>query len=152
MLTQRITRKNRRCSNKFQRNQSSREVLRMPGNRKLPRTVRSNVQMVHLIPSEMINSRYSALSASGIPTVHGLDQPTAPKHYPFPNTPVDNDLVFEALMFCYTITAASLQFLHLYRSVWWLPHSYNNHAMVIYLKHCIKMLITYFLHFRTSIW
>lgn len=106
----------------------------MPGNRRLPRTVRSNVQVVQLINkvTDMINSRYTALGTSGMPTLQGLEQPSAPKHFPFPNTPVDDDLFFEALMFCFTITAASLQFLHLYRSVWWLPHSYNNQAMVIF--------------------
>lgn len=104
----------------------------MPTNRRLPRTLRSNVQVVQLIPTEMINTRYTALSPNGVPTLQGLEQPPAPKHFPFPNTPVDDDLFFEALMFCFTITAASLQFLHLYRSVWWLPHSYNSQAMVIY--------------------
>lgn len=100
----------------------------MPGSgRRLPKTgIRSNnIQVVHLIPNDhLMHSRYSPLS------FHGLEQPTPPKHFPFPNTPVDDDLFFEALMFCFTITGTALQFLHLYRSVWWLPHSYTNQAMV----------------------
>lgn len=100
----------------------------MPGSgRRLPRTsIRSNnnIQVVHLISNDIMHSRYSPLP------FHGIDQPTPPKHFPFPNTPVDDDLFFEALMFCFTITGAALQFLHLYRSVWWLPHSYTNQAMV----------------------
>lgn len=105
----------------------------MPGGgRRLPRTVRSNMQVVQLIPNDIIHNRYAPLGAA-IPTLPGLEQPNAPKHFPFPNTPVDDDLVFEIFMFCFTMLAAALQFLHLYRSVWWLPHSYTNQAMVIYV-------------------
>lgn len=55
----------------------------------------------------------------------------APKHIPFPNTPVDHQLYFEFVMFLFTICAAGLQFIHLYRSVWWLPHSGIRHTLVI---------------------
>lgn len=97
--------------------------------RRIPRTIRPNAQMVQMIPSEMMNNRYAPLG-SNFAGVHGLEQPSAPKHFPFPSTPVDDDWFFELLMFCFTAVAAGLQFLHLYRSVWWLPHSYNNQAMV----------------------
>lgn len=103
----------------------------MPGgSRRLPRTVRSTVtSSLQLIPGEIGCNRYSPLGAA-VPTLPGLDNPTAPKHFPFPNTPVDSDLVFEILMYFFTITTAGLQFLHIYRSVWWLPHSYTNQAVV----------------------
>lgn len=107
----------------------------MPGGgRRLPRTVRSTVPpaVVPLISGDMASNKYSPLGSSA-PTLPGLEQPPAPKHFPFPNTPIDDDLVFELLMFLYTTTAAGLQFLQLYRSVWWLPHSYNNHSVNFYL-------------------
>lgn len=106
------------------------EVIKMAGGRRLPRTMRSSVApTVPLIPGDSNSNRYSALGAP-IPTLPGLEQPIAPKHFPFPNIPVDNDFMFEIMMFFYNVVACGLQFLHLYRSVWWLPHSYTDQAMV----------------------
>ncbi|XP_050479759.1 transmembrane protein 39A isoform X4 [Bombus huntii] len=56
-----------------------------------------------------------------------------PKHVPIPVVPVDGHLTFEALSLVVSIIAASLQMLNLYRTVWWLPHSYNNYSMNFYL-------------------
>lgn len=39
-------------------------------------------------------------------------------------------LLFEAMTFVFTLVATGLQFLNLYRTAWWLPHSYTNQAMV----------------------
>ena len=57
----------------------------------------------------------------------------APKHVPVPVVPTDSHLTFEALSLIESIIAASLQMLNLYRTVWWLPHSYNNYSMNFYL-------------------
>ncbi|KOC69891.1 Transmembrane protein 39A-A [Habropoda laboriosa] len=56
-----------------------------------------------------------------------------PKHVPIPIVPVDGHLTFEAMSLAVSIIAASLQMLNLYRTVWWLPHSYNNYSMNFYL-------------------
>ncbi|PBC34616.1 Transmembrane9A [Apis cerana cerana] len=56
-----------------------------------------------------------------------------PKHVPIPIVPVDGHLSFEALSLVVSIIATSLQMLNLYRTVWWLPHSYNNYSMNFYL-------------------
>lgn len=56
-----------------------------------------------------------------------------PKHVPVPVVPMDGHLTFEALSLVVSIIAASLQMLNLYRTVWWLPHSYNNYSMNFYL-------------------
>lgn len=99
----------------------------------MPRTMRSSVPpTVPLIPGDLASSRYSPLGAA-VPTLPGLETPSAPKHIKFPNTPIDSDLEFEFTMFAFSVISASLQFLHLYRSVWWLPNSYTNHAMNFYL-------------------
>lgn len=104
----------------------------MPGGgRRLPRTVRGVApSAVTITPGEVGTSRYSALGVTNIPTLPVLENPSPPKHFPFPSTPMENELVFEGMMFLYTLMVAGLQYLHLYRSVWWLPHSYNNSAMV----------------------
>ncbi|KAK0163347.1 hypothetical protein PV327_007038 [Microctonus hyperodae] len=57
----------------------------------------------------------------------------APKHVPIPSIPVDGQLTFEALSFGISIVSASLQLLNLYRTVWWLPQSYNEYSMNFYL-------------------
>lgn len=112
------------------------------GNRRLPRTFRSSMPpIMGGFGSDMSNSRYTALG-SCIPTLPALEQPTSPKHFPFPNTPVDDDLFFEILMFFFTVISGGLQFLHLYRTVWWLPHSYTKQAMVsliILIKFLMKL-------------
>ncbi|XP_031843291.1 transmembrane protein 39A isoform X2 [Nomia melanderi] len=56
-----------------------------------------------------------------------------PKHVPIPVVPIDGHLTFEALSLVVSLVAASLQMLNLYRTVWWLPHSYNNYSMNFYL-------------------
>lgn len=57
-------------------------------------------------------------------------RPLAPKHVPIPAVPVDGQLMFEALSLGVSIIAACLQLLNLYRTVWWLPQSYNEYSMV----------------------
>ncbi|XP_034940123.1 transmembrane protein 39A [Chelonus insularis] len=57
----------------------------------------------------------------------------APKHVPIPAVPVDDQLFFEALSFGISIAAALMQFLNLYKTVWWLPQSYNDYSMNFYL-------------------
>uniref|UniRef100_A0A182P6Y9 Transmembrane protein 39A n=1 Tax=Anopheles epiroticus TaxID=199890 RepID=A0A182P6Y9_9DIPT len=56
-----------------------------------------------------------------------------PKHVPYPNIEQSSELMNELLIFCFTIIASATQFLHLYRSVWWLPNSYNRQAVNFYL-------------------
>lgn len=53
-----------------------------------------------------------------------------PRHIPLPVLPHDSSLTFEVIMFTFTAMATFLQFLHLYRSVWWLPQSYTRYSMV----------------------
>ncbi|XP_011165741.1 transmembrane protein 39A isoform X2 [Solenopsis invicta] len=57
----------------------------------------------------------------------------APKHIPIPAVPVNTRLSFEALSLVVSIIATCLQLLNLYRTVWWLPNSYNGYSMNFYL-------------------
>lgn len=56
-----------------------------------------------------------------------------PKHVPFPNVDHSSELVNEFLIFGFTIIASATQFLHLYRTVWWLPNSYQKQSVNFYL-------------------
>ncbi|KAL3277152.1 hypothetical protein HHI36_012505 [Cryptolaemus montrouzieri] len=102
----------------------------MPNNRRLPRTIR-NVDP-SMIPGFIGESRYASLGAK-VPTVPALEQPPAPKHFPCPSIPIDTDLHFELIMFFFTIVSSALQFIHLYRSVWWTPNSHAHQAIKFYL-------------------
>lgn len=44
--------------------------------------------------------------------------PSQPKHLRFPDVPYSSELFNEFIIFAYTIIAAAMQFLHLYRTVW----------------------------------
>ncbi|CAH1961422.1 unnamed protein product [Acanthoscelides obtectus] len=87
-------------------------------------------------------SRYAPLGAT-VPSLPALEQPLAPKHFPFPNTPHDDEIMFEALHWFFVVGSAGFQFLHLYRSVWWLPYSFNKQALNFYLidKHLVMFIL-----------
>lgn len=107
----------------------------MPGPRRIPRNMRSSSVSPPVISSfnnEICGQRYAPLGSS-VPMLPALEQPAAPKHFPFPNIMSDNELVFEFLISVFSICAGGLQLLHLYRTVWWLPHSYTNQAVSFYM-------------------
>ncbi|XP_060801363.1 transmembrane protein 39A isoform X2 [Amyelois transitella] len=72
------------------------------------------------------------------------DGPMPPKHIPFPFIPHDGPLLFETMTFVFTLIATGLQFLNLYRTAWWLPHSHTNQAMNFYLidPHLVAFIVT----------
>lgn len=57
----------------------------------------------------------------------------APKHVPIPVIPVDGQLTFEVVSLGVSILAACLQLLNLYKTVWWLPYTYNIYSINFYL-------------------
>lgn len=69
-----------------------------------------------------------------------------------PLMPVDGSMVFEFIMFAFVCTALLLQYLHLYRSVWWLPHSYNNNAMNFYLVDPVLIVFSVSILSRRMLW
>lgn len=79
-----------------------------------------------------------------LPDIKLADGPIAPKHIPFPYIPQDGAFLFEAMTFIFTLVATGLQFLNLYRTAWWLPHSYTNQAMNFYLidPHLVAFIVT----------
>lgn len=73
----------------------------------------------------------SAISAASPLSLSPPPQPCF--SFPLPDLPVDGPILFESIIFAYSIVALLLQYLHLYRTVWWLPHSYTNLAVNFYL-------------------
>ncbi|GFT42589.1 transmembrane protein 39A [Trichonephila clavipes] len=69
---------------------------------------------------------------------HACDLPpqpqvVPPKHIPLPDLPPSSDLYFEIDAFALSIFAMAGQYINLYRSVFWLPYSHNEHALNFYL-------------------
>ncbi|KAJ0183479.1 hypothetical protein K1T71_001455 [Dendrolimus kikuchii] len=91
-------------------------------------------------------TRLSTTTTTGmtLPDIKLADGPVPPKHIPFPYIPQDGPLLFEAMTFVFTLVATGLQFLNLYRTVWWLPYSYANQAMNFYLidPHLVAFIVT----------
>lgn len=54
-----------------------------------------------------------------------------PKHIPFPDFPGSSEIVNELLMFLFTTCAATMQFINIYRTNWWLPIPQVTHSMVV---------------------
>lgn len=69
-----------------------------------------------------------------------------------PIMPRDGPLLFEIVMFCFVGVALMLQYLHLYRSVWWLPHSYNHTTMNFYLIDPILIAFSIIILSRRVVW
>ncbi|XP_077293544.1 transmembrane protein 39A isoform X2 [Arctopsyche grandis] len=99
-----------------------------PGNRRLTRSTRSTSTPLN---ADFPKSNFP--NASTTQAVGQSDIPWTPRHIPFPNIPHDGDLLFELMTFIFTALAAGAQFLNLYRTVWWLPHSFTSQTMNFYL-------------------
>ncbi|XP_074643554.1 transmembrane protein 39A-like [Tubulanus polymorphus] len=56
-----------------------------------------------------------------------------PKHAHFPDIPIECNLYFESLLFLYGLIAMALQYVNLYRTVWWLPLSHASFGLNFYL-------------------
>ncbi|XP_043269249.1 transmembrane protein 39A isoform X2 [Venturia canescens] len=88
-------------------------------------TSQSSNTVTNVNPNSLIDEKRLCESIGG--------RPLAPKHVPIPAVPVDGQLMFEALSLGISIVAACLQLLNLYRTVWWLPQSYNEYSLNFYL-------------------
>ena len=55
---------------------------------------------------------------------------TPPRHSHIPEIPMDGNLVFELMVLCNSILGLGLQYVNLYKTVWWLPYSHANYALV----------------------
>lgn len=69
-----------------------------------------------------------------------------------PLMPIDGAMTFQIIIFSFMTVSLLLQYLNLYRSVWWLPHSYNNNAMNFYLIDPILIAFSITILFRGVLW
>ena len=60
-----------------------------------------------------------------------------PKHVVLPEIPMDGNLHFEIILYLLGIVVMGLQYVNLYKTVWWLPHSHANYALVCDFKSCL---------------
>jgi len=79
----------------------------------------------------------------------GLSYPAA---VPIPDIPHDSSLTFEVIVFMYCMACLALQYLNLYRTVWWLPHSYTSQALNFYLIDPFTILFSVVLLSRRLLW
>ena len=52
------------------------------------------------------------------------------KHAHVPEIALVSNLFFEALLFVFCTMALGMQYINLYKTVWWLPHSNAKYALV----------------------
>jgi hypothetical protein len=79
----------------------------------------------------MVTSVTSSASAVGVSVT-----PYIPKHAHLPDIGLDNNVLFEAMVFIFSAMVLGLQYINLYKTVWWLPHSSANYALVC--LHCVN--------------
>lgn len=56
-----------------------------------------------------------------------------PKHCHIPFIPYDSNISFEIMYYIFGLIVMCLQYINLYKTVWWLPHSHANYALNFYL-------------------
>lgn len=55
------------------------------------------------------------------------------RHVLLPQLPVQSELMFELIISVFVSASLGMQYLNLYHTVWWLPHSHFNYAMNFYM-------------------
>lgn len=103
----------------------------MPGGRRIFSRIQSG------------NTYSSSGKSGGSGVSHGSDDTSGnvplasmvviPKHSCLPDIPTDGNLYFESMLFVFGFIAMCLQYINLYKTVWWLPQSHAQYALNFYL-------------------
>ncbi|XP_054740387.1 transmembrane protein 39A [Anastrepha obliqua] len=64
---------------------------------------------------------------------NNADVAPMPKHIPFPEFSGSSEVINELVMFLFITFAAAMQFINIYRTLWWLPESNIKHTVNIHL-------------------
>nr|XP_046197273.1 transmembrane protein 39A-like isoform X1 [Oncorhynchus gorbuscha] len=98
-----------------------------------------------LCPPPSRSSNCVGLSA---PPLSALITPEPVRHYRIPDLPLDSSLLFEFLLFLYLLVALFVQYINIYRTVWWYPYSHpaastslNFHLMDYHLAIFITVML-----------
>ena len=97
-------------------------------NRRIPRLTRTQIPA-----PQHFNQTASGENIMNSEDADAYTYVPLPKHIPFPHTPNSSDLFNEFLIFAFTIIASGAQFLHLYRTAFWIPDSNINQTVVCIL-------------------
>lgn len=110
-----------------------------------------------IIMSSLRSSNSVGLSA---PPLSALITPEPVRHSRIPELPLDSSLLFEFLLFLYLLVALFVQYINIYRTVWWYPYSHpaastslvRTHTLAILLlvtwNHCLVFLKSYELQLK----
>lgn len=74
-----------------------------------------------------------------VPPITALITPGPVRHCQIPDLPVDGSLLFEFLFFIYLLVALFIQYINIYKTVWWYP--YNHPASctsLVSLNRCLS--------------
>ena len=64
-----------------------------------------------------------------------------PHHSHIPDIAPDSNLIFEGMVFMYSVMTLCLQYINLYKTVWWLPHSNAKYALVSIERNNCEILV-----------
>lgn len=59
-----------------------------------------------------------------VPPITALITPGPVRHCQIPDLPVDGSLLFEFLFFIYLLVALFIQYINIYKTVWWYPYNH----------------------------
>ncbi|KAJ8003705.1 hypothetical protein DPEC_G00151090 [Dallia pectoralis] len=98
---------------------------RGPSRQQLSRSALPSLQT--LVGGSLANSnglRNRSSNGVGPPPLSALITPEPVRHSRIPDLPLDGSLLFEFLLFLYLLVALFVQYMNIYRTVWWYPYSH----------------------------
>ncbi|KAA8595864.1 hypothetical protein FQN60_011155, partial [Etheostoma spectabile] len=103
-------------------------------------------------PQEQVSTHHMFKSSNVVglsaPPISALITPEPVRHSRIPELPLDSSLLFEFLLFLYLLVALFVQYINIYRTVWWYPYSHpaastslNFHLMDYHLAIFITVML-----------
>ncbi|XP_078699401.1 transmembrane protein 39A-A-like [Branchiostoma floridae x Branchiostoma belcheri] len=110
----------------------------MPGGRRglsRQQLSRSTIPVQSISPSQTatLRARNGGGHSPTSPPLAALITIIPIKHTPFPDIPMENNIVFESILLIYLLLALFLQYVNIYKTVWWMPFAATNTALNFYL-------------------
>ncbi|XP_010884791.1 transmembrane protein 39A [Esox lucius] len=124
---------------------------RGPSRQQLSRSALPSLQTLvggSLGNSNGLRNRSSNCVGLSAPPLSALITPEPVRHSRIPDLPLDSSLLFEFLLFLYLLVALFVQYMNIYRTVWWYPYSHpaastslNFHLMDYHLAIFITVML-----------
>nr|CAD2163077.1 unnamed protein product [Meloidogyne enterolobii] len=114
---------------------------------KLSKTQQGKVQLRQFVPQKNKLSSQSSFQLNAKEKSEFSNGYVISVHKPWPDLQLNQSkLFFECTLFLYSVLALFLQYLNLYKTLWWLPKSYwhyslKYHLINPYLLSCIGLLL-----------